>query len=108
MSQDELFELGIYAPEVLDERIIVYLKCGGGVLLKHGEYAYIFKLDEFPHPLFWYSKISIVNVNKCKLDKDKIGHYIRYRGEYVADFYIDSAQLKQLQYAFNLKFIIDE
>lgn len=29
MSQDELFDLGIYAPEVLDERIIVYLKCGG-------------------------------------------------------------------------------
>lgn len=108
MSSEELFELGIYAPEVLDERIIVYLKCGGGVLLKHGEYEYIFKLGEFPHPLFQYSKISIVNVNKCKLDKDGIGSYIRYRGEYVPEVYIDSVQLKQLQYAFNSKFIIDE
>lgn len=108
MSSEELFELGIYAPEVLDERIIVYLKCGGGVLLKHGEYAYIFKLHEFPHPLFWYSKISIVNINKCKLDKYKIGSYIRYRGEYVANFYIDSDQLNQLQYAFNSKFIKNE
>jgi hypothetical protein len=47
MSQDELFELGIYAPEVLDERIIVYLKCGGGVLLKYTKFGYVLKLVEF-------------------------------------------------------------
>lgn len=47
MSSEELFELGVYAPEILDERIIVYLKCDGGVLLKYTKYGYILKLVEF-------------------------------------------------------------
>ena len=47
MSSEKLFDLGIYAPEILDERIIVYLKCGGGVLLKYTKYGYVLKLVEF-------------------------------------------------------------
>lgn len=107
MSQDKLFELGIYAPEVLDERIIVYLKCGGGVLLKYTKYVYVLKLieDKSGWAINPYKFIS-VDLNLCKFGYCPTG--IIYQNMYTTFMYINYEMLNKLEHAFNLNMFKNE
>lgn len=108
MSQDELFELGIYAPEVLDERIIVYLKCGGGVLLKYTKFCYVLKLIE--EKSGWAInpyKFVPVDLNACRLT-NRCATKIIYQDMYVTFMYINYEMLNKLELAFNLNMFKNE
>ena len=108
MSSEELFELGIYAPEVLDERIIVYLKCGGGVLLKYTKYVYVLKLIE--NKQGWYInpyKFFPIDLSKCRLT-NSCSTKIIYQNMYVTFMYINYEMLNKLEYAFNLNMFKNE
>lgn len=108
MSQDELFELGVYAPEVLDERIIVYLKCGGGVLLKYTKYGYVLKLNE--EKLVWTInpyRFVPVDLNACRLT-NRCATKIIYQDMYVTFMYINYETLNKLEHAFNLNMFKNE
>ena len=110
MSQDKLFELGIYAPEVLDERIIVYLKCGGGVLLKYTKYGYVLKLVEFEDKRGWTInpyKLIPIDLNQCMFT-NKCTTKIIYRNMYTTFLYIDYDCLNKLEHAFNLNMFKNE
>lgn len=108
MSSEELFELGIYAPKVLDERIIVYLKCGGGVLLKYTKFVYVLifvdcncKCTINPY------KFTPVNLNECKLT-NACDTKIIYQNMYVLFMHVNYEMLKKLEHAFNLNMFKNE
>ena len=108
MSQDELFELGVYAPEVLDERIIVYLKCGGGVLLKYIKFCHVLKLIE--EKSGWAInpyKFVPVDLNACRLT-NRCATKIIYQDMYVTFMYINYEMLNKLEHAFNLNMFKNE
>lgn len=108
MSSEELFELGIYAPEVLDERIIVYLKCGGGVLLKYTKYVYVLKLIE--NKQGWSInpyRFAPVDLSKCRLTNSCTTKII-YQNMYVTFLYINYKLLNKLEHAFNLNMFKNE
>ena len=108
MSSEELFDLGIYAPEILDERIIVYLKCGGGVLLKYTKYVYVLKLTE--NNLGWTVnpyKLTPVDLNQCRFT-NSCATKIIYQKMYTTFMYIDYDDLNKLEHAFNLNMFKNE
>ena len=108
MSSEELFELGIYAPEVLDERIIVYLKCGGGVLLKYTKFVYVLKLIENkPGWTINPYKFTPVDLNACRLT-NSCATKIVYQNMYVTFIYISYEMLNKLELAFNLNMFKNE
>lgn len=107
MSSEELFELGICAPEVLDERIIVYLKCGGGVLLKYTKYVYVLKLidDKSVWAINPY-KFTPVDLNLCKFGY--CATRIIYQNMYTTFMCINYEMLNKLEHAFNLNMFKNE
>lgn len=110
MSSEELFELGIYAPEVLDERIIVYLRCGGGVLLKYKEYVCVLILVEYDYNcanLINPYELTPVNLNECKLT-NACDTKIIYQNRYTLFMHVGYELLNKLEHTFNLNIFKNE
>lgn len=100
MTREELLELHIYCPEVIDDRIEAYFKLGFGILLKHKEGPrFIFRYNSKSNKLHSYFYKNLI---PCESDKlftiEQHGRDIVIDSDYVplTTFYIEN--IKELLY----------
>ena len=100
MTDEELLEMCIYRPDVIDDRIEAYFKLGFGILLKHKEGPrFVFRYNSTSNKLYSYFYKSLV---PCKSDElfaiEQHGRDIVIDSDYVplTTFYTEN--IKELLY----------